>query len=590
MRGKVKEALPIQFMVELSSALIAALSTLLVGFMAFFIFSGANQQNALESNTEIVTQINSNLSFYISDLMNVSDYVRSTARSAGDLSIKTTKDKLESLKSSRIDLSRIAVFSLDGTPLVSTDPEIDVGREDIRKKEWFSKALEGEGNFYFTGPGDSGLSSSMPERVISYSSMITIRENSSGMPEKGILLINLNFNAVEEIAQNSSLPSSGYIYLITNSGQLVYHPMGNDISSGKFHEDYKSVKEHVFGSYVSTFKGKKRITTIEPVSQVGWRIVGISFMDDIEMAKSRFLMTMIVVIVLLSISSFVISGFIAEFITRPVKQLEMIMRKVQRGNFDVVPPKSGAKEIRSLSHSFASMISKIKDLMADIKKAEEAKRQHELDALQAKINPHFLYNTLDSMVWMAETGDKEGVVKMATSLAALFRISIAKGHEIITLKEEFYHTKSYLEIQAMRYKGSFTYSFELPEELENCPTIKLIIQPIVENSIYHGIKMLQEKGRIEVKAERLDEAKMMVSVKDNGVGMSQSFADSILSGDKKSEIASDGSGIALRNVEERIKLTYGDEYGLRIKSEIDEGTTVEITLPLLPEIKAVVIH
>lgn len=174
---------------------------------------------------------------------------------------------------------------------------------------------------------------------------------------------------------------------------------------------------------------------------------------------------------------------------------------------------------------------------------------------------------------------------MVTALASLFRISIAKGHDIITLKEELSHVESYLDIQSMRYKDRFRFTIDLPSELENVPTIKLIIQPIVENSIYHGIKYLQEEGLITIKARDIGEGRIAITIRDNGVGMKQEVLDSILSEDNPH---SQGNGIGLRNIDERIRLTYGSSFGLSIESEPDEGTAVTITIPHLPPIDPIV--
>ena len=191
------------------------------------------------------------------------------------------------------------------------------------------------------------------------------------------------------------------------------------------------------------------------------------------------------------------------------------------------------------------------------------------------------------MIWLAESGDSKGVVKLVSALASLFRISIAKGHDTITLREEFMHVESYLQIQSIRYKDKFTYSMELPEELENSPTIKLIIQPIVENSIYHGIKYLQECGLITIKAEG-SEGKIKITVSDNGVGMDEKTLSSLLS--STAVHSSSGNGIGLANIDERIRLSYGEEYGLSIVSELDIGTTVTITIPQLSPIDSILIR
>ena len=313
--------------------------------------------------------------------------------------------------------------------------------------------------------------------------------------------------------------------------------------------------------------------------------------QDTEILKQcRSYVALSCVVVIFIAIAILLSRAIALHITRPLRMLELDMRKVQDGNFSVSETQGGSKEVESLSHSFLVMVQRIEELMEEVRTTEAVKRQRELDALQAKINPHFLYNTLDSVVWMAETGNNQGVVKMVTALASLFRISIAKGHDTITLKEELSHVESYLDIQSMRYKDKFRFTITLPEELENTPTIKLIIQPIVENSIYHGIKYLQEEGLIEISAETTEDDKVRITVRDNGVGMSPEILSSILDKEKERSHISDGNGIGLINIDERIKLSYGEEYGLSIESELDEGTSVIIVIPHLPPIQPVVIR
>lgn len=585
---KLRRSMHIQTLLSLSIALVALIAAILIGFLTTIFFSKSSKNIALDSTREIVTQVNNNLSYYISDIMNIADYARNVTRSTDGLTLEDIKEQLEVLKASRNDLTRITIFDTNGEVIVSTNPKIEITPDEIKSSDWFVKAINREGNFYFTGPHSMRLSKTESDWVITYSSVINFRDENPMEQKKGVLLINLNFNAVSEIVRNAYLPTSGYVYLITNEGELVYHPREEEVKNGTFKEDFEGVSEHVFGSYISIFEERERITVIDPVTQAGWRIVGIAYLDEMTNSQQSFMLSLAISMVAIIAITFIISQFIARYIASPIKQLESAMRQVQKGNFEVIAPIAGTKEVQSLSSSFAIMIAKIKKLMDDIQRVEALKRQHELDALQAKINPHFLYNTLDSMIWMAETGDKDGVIKMTTALASLFRVSIAKGHDIITIREEFFHTKNYLEIQQMRYKDKFKFFIDLPQELENCPTIKLIVQPIVENSIYHGIKLLQEEGIIRISAKE-ESGNVIISIEDNGIGMSEE-TQSHLDPNVKYENKSDGNGIGLRNIEERIKLTYGNEYGLRITSELEVGTKVEIVIPKLPDIKAVVIH
>ena len=574
----------IRTLIAVPMALVISFFVLITGLLVNGFVSKAIEDNAMDSASEIVTQVNSNLSTYISDILDVSDYARELGRTTA-LSPFIIQSRLEALINSRDDLVNISAFALDGTVIVSTEPDIDATRSEILSSLWFRRAVDGEGDFFFTGPHRNTIGE-RDDVVISYSTIISYGDINRD-PSPAVLLIDLNFNAVEELLESVHLSQTGYAYIISNDGDIVYHPKEMLIAEGSMEEDLDSVSTHVFGSYISEFRGRERLTIIQTVEQTRWRIVGVAFMDELLEPLRMFRTSLMVIMVLSVIVAVLLSNIISKWITKPLRKLEAGMRSVQNGNFSVKEPVDGSKEVVSLSQSFQAMVQRIEELMKQVRTTEALKRQRELDALQAKINPHFLYNTLDSVVWMAETGNSKGVVKMVTALASLFRISIAKGHDTITLKEEFSHVRSYLDIQSMRYKDKFTYSIELPEELENQPTIKLLVQPIVENSIYHGIKYLQDEGIITIKAEdRGDRIAMIIS--DNGVGMRKETLNSLLDRNSTHEHSSEGNGIGLLNIDERIKLSYGEEYGLSITSEPDEGTTVMIIIPKLPPIPPVV--
>lgn len=216
-------------------------------------------------------------------------------------------------------------------------------------------------------------------------------------------------------------------------------------------------------------------------------------------------------------------------------------------------------------------------LMDNIVKEQELKRKTELDALQAQINPHFLYNTLDSIVWMVEGERYEGAVTMVTALARFFRISLSKGKNVISLKDELEHVSNYLTIQNIRYKNKFSYRIQAEDDVLDLACIKLVVQPLVENAIYHGMEYMDGDGEIDIKAySENDEA--IIEVKDNGLGMTEDIVESLL---EKVHASKKGSGVGLRNVNERIKLYFGPTYGLEINSEPDEGTSIKIHIPII---------
>lgn len=240
-------------------------------------------------------------------------------------------------------------------------------------------------------------------------------------------------------------------------------------------------------------------------------------------------------------------------------------------------PIRGIREILALSHSFDHMVVRVQQLVEQVRKEEVTLRKAELNALQAQINPHFLYNTLDAIGWLCEGGRNQDAVEMVTALASLFRISISKGHELITIEKELEHAKSYLKIQKFRYKDQFSYSIDVDETCLQFYCNKITLQPIIENAIYHGINRMVDEGiiRIEVK---LKEDHVIFCISDNGVGMEKAQCRSILNRE-----AGDQTGIGIKNVNDRVKIYFGDQYGIWITSEPDEGTSVTIVIPIVRE-------
>jgi len=263
-------------------------------------------------------------------------------------------------------------------------------------------------------------------------------------------------------------------------------------------------------------------------------------------------------------------------ITLPLRRLENSMKAVEEGNFEVeIASPEVRDEIGNLIFSFQIMIRKIKQLIENNNKEQEEKRKSELNALQAQINPHFLYNTLDSIIWMAEDGNTKDVVLMTSALAKLLRKSISNKHELVTIAEEIEYTKSYLTIQKMRYKDKLKYSIDVDPAIENKKIIKLIIQPLVENAIYHGIKYKEGMGTIFIEAGYHDKG-ILIRVIDDGQGMSEEQRRHIYD---EREIDTKKNSVGVLNVHRRIQLYYGSEYGIGFVSNIGVGTIASIYLP-----------
>ena len=277
----------------------------------------------------------------------------------------------------------------------------------------------------------------------------------------------------------------------------------------------------------------------------------------------------------------VINAYISSRITGPIKRLEKSVNALEAGKLDTEIYIGGSYEIRHLGRSIRDMAGQIQVLMNDIVAEHESKRKSEFDTLQSQINPHFLYNPLDIIVWMIENEQKAEAVKVVTALARFFRISLSKGRSIIPVKDELEHVRNYLMIQQMRFKNKFTYQIESEPETLNLASLKLMLQPLVENAIYHGMEFMDGDGEILVRAF-LEEGELIFTISDNGLGMTEEQVNGLLKENTVHASSKRGSGIGVKNVNERIRLYFGEQYGLSIESEPDEGTTIRIHLPAIP--------
>ena len=334
------------------------------------------------------------------------------------------------------------------------------------------------------------------------------------------------------------------------------------------------------GNHQETFNGEERLVTVKTVGYTGWKIVGVTPMGGVSFnnVKSRLLIVFIVFFVVFLLA--IINSYISRKITKPIEQLERSVNEIEAGKLETEVHAEGSYEIQHLGASIQNMARQIRRLMDDIVAEHESKRKNEFDVLQSQINPHFLYNTLDIIVWMIENEKQSEAVKAVTALARFFRISLSRGKSIISVRDELEHVRNYLTIQHMRFKNRFTYTIEADDEVLELASLKLILQPLVENAIYHGMEFMDGDGEIRIRAFREGED-LYMTVSDNGLGMTEEQAERILH-DTSHVPSSHGSGIGVRNVNERIKLYFGKEYGLTIQSELDVGTMVTIHLRAVP--------
>ena len=303
--------------------------------------------------------------------------------------------------------------------------------------------------------------------------------------------------------------------------------------------------------------------------------------DEYQQFDMILIRSLIVAAIFITIVVLFLSYFIPQSITRPIRQLSEATDQVAKGDLSVRTTVNAGSDVMLLSESLNTMIDKINQLLEQVKQEQIHLRDAELELLQAQINPHFLYNTLDTIVWLAEAGDQKKVVSMVGSLSKFFRTSLNQGKDIISIEEELQHVRSYLEIQQIRYQDILEYEIDVPQELGMYRIPKITIQPLVENALYHGIKNKRGLGTISITGEKAEDC-FYLYVTDNGIGMGEKRLQQIK--DRIGQNAPDENEIyGLYNVNERIRLKFGQEYGISIKSVHMEGTQVSIRLPYVIE-------
>ena len=574
----------IQMILSASFTAVAVLGMLFMGLTLFLRFSSSTNAQQSAASQRVLSQVNVSLDGYLRTMMRVSDAVYYQVIKDTDLAEDDLSGALDLLyESNRDSLVSIAVFSAEGD-LIAASPMAPLKNSvSPEREEWFQAAMDRIENLHFSTPHVQNLFEDPDYRyrwVVSLSRFVELTRD--GGIEGGVLLVDMSFSGIEQICKDVELSGSGgYLYLIDADGEIIYHPRQQLIYAGLLEENNTTAASYADGVHTETFQGQRRQVAVKTVGYTGWKLVGVVPAENLWSNYGQ-LVLFFLFIVLFSVFLLVFVNLrLSEWITAPVKKLDRAVKELEAGQQQVDFDVGGPYEVEHLSHSVRSMVSTMRHLMDDIVRQEEEKRRSELDVLQSQINPHFLYNTLDSVVWMTENGRTDEATVMLTALARFFRISLSRGSNIIPIADELEHARHYLTIQKMRYKNKFSATIETQDGVEKLYTIKLIVQPILENAIYHGMAYADGDGEITILARR-DGDDVIIDVADNGPGMPGEVVERLLDPKEQGAAPSKGgSGIGFRNVHQRIRLTFGEPYGLTIHSEPDAGTTVRIRLPAL---------
>lgn len=523
------------------------------------------------NNIETTIQENDNIMYYIAN----EDFVEQFMKQ------KHTSSTMERGMKEKIQVYKERHPEIAGTLLVNqfdnfiSNEMIRVSRDPLTEESWYKKAIESPNKIHLiSNPIGRNLKNKLSYQVNNVLSLVKAVKNPKTNKVEGVILIDLKLDFIKNVIESIKLGKSGFIFIMDRDGNVVYSPVNSTVY--RIHPAWIAEKESP--PIEKEIKKDKFQIIYNTIPDIDWKIVGVFSLDETTEVVSKVQgYTFIIAVITLVIGAFV-SLFFASTITNPVKKLMNLMGKVEEGRLDLRFHGKYNDEIGQLGNSYNKMIQKVEQLIDLVYHEQKSKREAELKILQAQIKPHFLYNTLDTIQWMAQEHKVYKIVEMVNALTTLFRIGLNKGNEFITVEEEIEHVKSYLIIQMTRYESKLEYEIEMEEEVKNCQVLKLTLQPLVENAIYHGIRNKRGKGKITIRIG-VDQDVLVLSVSDTGIGIEKDRLHHL--NDSLATMSDEHKkGYGLYNVNERIKLTHGPNYGIRVESEFKIGTTVIAELPI----------
>lgn len=402
----------------------------------------------------------------------------------------------------------------------------------------------------------------------------------------GFIVIDLDDQMIEQYYNNITIGKTGFFYVTDQSGKPIFWPEArvDDLPSPD------SLLQNIVaprGSFTQPLRNEKHFFVYTTSNMTGWNIVGIAPLKEVIADAIEIRLLIIVSVVLSAVFAIALYISLTQRIIRPLQLLKTKMRKAADGYLEAKIKTSGHDEITDLSNSFNTMLENIKLLIEKNNREQEQVKKAELRTLQAQINPHFLYNTLESIIWMAEARQNEKVVALVKAMSQFFRISLNKGKDWVSIKTELDHAKSYLTIQQMRYYDILTYEIEVAEEVYPYPILAITLQPLIENALYHGIKNKRGMGKIRVTGQIENEHYILLTVEDNGIGITperlQDIRENLTTPKDYSSAQHDAglqeSGFGLFNVHQRLRLYFGEPCGLILESNYGEGARISVRIP-----------
>jgi two-component system, sensor histidine kinase YesM len=480
-------------------------------------------------------------------------------------------DKISKTIKNKAEINPIRLYVRDG--LIYSDENINFYNMDLAKKtEWYkkmisiNKSINWFPSMYFNTPGID------EPKVISavqfFKNPLKLNENIA------IVRIGILQEDIDNIITEANITSTGVTYLVNKDMEIISSSISqNAIQLSTLKKYYKVEQEDNWDTF--NIDKQNVIIATKDISNTDWKLVSVIPVGELLSSSKIMRNFMLVYMIFIGIIAYLLAFFISNSSTKRIAQIIRRMKKVQNGDLDVIITKHGKDEIGEMVEDFNFMIKRISILIDEQYRSGQELKSAELKALQAQINPHFLYNTLDLINWMAIKNKVPEISYMIQVLAKFYKLSLSKGRDIVTIGDEILHVATYIQIQNKRFDEAINLEIDVNEELLEYKILKILLQPIVENSILHGILQKSSKsGTIKISGE-LEDDKITLIIKDDGVGMTVEQVNKIFSLENSDQL----NGYGIKNINERIKLYFGEQYGLVYKSELNIGTTVEIKIP-----------
>lgn len=548
------------------SACFFVISILIISLMLFSWYKQSSSKLMTYEKEETSQEVK-NASIYVASYLeknkNLASLLAMSAESQNIMDDKTDfknlKDIIKVSEKSDEFIKKIFLVSENGNIISNEKVSLETNK-DMKNISWYKKLINSN-NMAFASKADfSKISSDSSKNIISISKEIKDKNNK----RLGFVVINLSYKFLEDFLSTINFGKDGYVFILSSEEELLFKSKNMEDFGKKDYE--KLLKKRMKPEKMDFVSSNVFIPNTQ------WKLVGISFSNAISNLKKQLIESSLILALIVFVLTLLVSIFVSKKISKPIIYLIGEIKKTDKKLYKIKFLPQASSEIQILTKEYNNLIDRIFVLTEDIEKKEEQKRTYQVKALQSQINPHFLYNTLDTILWLVEFGENEKAIKVTKNLGMLLRNSLNIDEDFVKLDKEIEHAKNYLDIQKIRYDNKFTYEFIKKIQTSSLYVPKLILQPIIENAIYHGIREKKSKSYIKIIVEKNPEY-LIIKIIDNGLGPKE----------KKENIPTKLGGIGMENVNNRIKLLCGEKYNLKMQREKDE-TIVTYKLKIIEEI------